>query len=1057
MQPDRSESPVLRSDPRVSDEDASGSMEVTIPALDSSDVRRKSSSTRPCTLVITHTGQCVNLVADSASGPPVETEEEMSVTKNAFFGKLRETFEDLNLRGLLWLNSQGQGKNIDAEKDVLSRFHNSYLYGDVPLSIKLRTAIRSGTWSHVTIWVEFFAAVISVTAYVRQTYTEETLGWSQFFRRVFSLYFAADYVLRIFSAPVRLYYIFSTAGIIDLISSLPIFYIWSVADNYSAVPQMLRVIRARRILPYLLTLGLVGGTIAQQIFLLIMYTLGTVFIAAGIFQWVEYKNTPANVKREANCDEAGCFTFYQAFYFLIVTITTVGYGDFSPKSNWGRFVAITVILAAVLILPLQINNILQLASRRPYGGKLALQKVVGSRFIILSGNVSFNTVEHFLSGFYHPCHDKDMTAFPIRVVIMAPFKPSFELKTLLTVYKDNVEFIEGVPTKETDLVRAGAKLASAFFLLADHYAKDFDAEDAAQMTRSLSVHRHCGPMARVIVELLKPENCKSALWDEFESGIEVLCPEAIRFKLLARSCHIQGFSTFIINLFRSGLFIRSPKEEHWMVQYYRGLQHEVFPVILPPCLHRQELMFEEVVEVMYLKYRVILFGLDVQIGDGSRTVVLYPRGRILDPCDVGLVIASDLAAAEQVSKFGLPVHQACPYLDFSQDLKIAMDDMVLQQVKNRWKEFRRNEEKWKSTNNTFGSLREGLKKNLAAWSSRKTTVTSLEDAIEAATRWPPLKLDKPDPPVLARRAQIIQAHLQSNTMNVVRLPSPHILVCIEGMWPVNLFYFVSNLRINNVLNLPVVILHPNEPTAAQWGCVGLFSDVYFVQGTALYELDLIRAGVLQAERVVILTETLQEESIQSDDSASMSQSINIADLNNVRIAANVERLISPARGRVIVELQQENQIQFLRPKFNIDARLFHTGMYHRDHTGRFQFAPPYIEGKGFSPGALTFLIYATFFNSTVISIVEQLSSGCPMDQLDEGSAEIRHFEQIAVPRHYQGQTFSDLFLGLLEHERILALGLYRPLGTQGSVVCYVSTNPEPSLSLVEGDLVYVLK
>lgn len=64
--------------------------------------------------------------------------------------------------------------------------------------------------------------------------------------------------------------------------------------------------------------------------------------------------------------------------------------------------------------------------------------------------------------------------------------------------------------------------------------QDPDAEDAAQIVRTLSVHRHCGPKVRVIVELLKPEKAVSAIWDDTEHGIEIICLDIIRFKLLAR-------------------------------------------------------------------------------------------------------------------------------------------------------------------------------------------------------------------------------------------------------------------------------------------------------------------------------------------------------------------------------------------------------------------------------------------------------------------------------------------------------------------------------------------
>jgi hypothetical protein len=129
----------------------------------------------------------------------------------------------------------------------------------------------------------------------------------------------------------------------------------------------------------------------------------------------------------------------------------------------------------------------------------------------------------------------------------------------------------------------------------------------------------------------------------------------------------------------------------------------------------------------------------------------------------------------------------------------------------------------------------------------KRFVITLEDAINMAMSWPPLQiLDKPDPSIIERRRADVHEHLKTSTLNVVRLGHPHILVCIQGKWPSNLFYFVSQLRTPRMPNPPIVILHPNEPSMADWGCVGVFPHIYFVIGSPSYELDLLRAGVLQA-------------------------------------------------------------------------------------------------------------------------------------------------------------------------------------------------------------------
>jgi potassium large conductance calcium-activated channel subfamily M alpha protein 1 len=72
------------------------------------------------------------------------------------------------------------------------------------------------------------------------------------------------------------------------------------------------------------------------------------------------------------------------------------------------------------------------------------------------------------------------------------------------------------------------------------------------------------------------------------------------------------------------------------------------------------------------------------------------------------------------------------------------------------------------------------------------------------------------------------------------------------------------------------------------------------------------------------------------------------------------------------------------------------------------------------------------------------------------STTLRQLDQVPVPKAYVGQTFEQLFLGMLRFEGCLALGLYRARGNKGAVSAFVSTNPEPTELLESTDLVYIL-
>ncbi|KAH8975770.1 hypothetical protein BDL97_01G177000 [Sphagnum fallax] len=1083
-------------------------VEVSVPSFDEdSGHGHNHCGTHSRRVLVSATGKCTPVNDDGDLIPGDDVDESVGVREvtrqrqtrklslpHMSFGKLTGSFEDKIIDAFIWLRKQTQGKQIHATKEVLATYHDSYLYGEVPFTTKVRTALRGWPLGNVLMWIEFLAAMASVALYIFTTYKigANELHWLRVVQLACGLFFVLDYILNLYSAPVRLYYIFSLRGLVDFVSTLPIILYWSPSKNNGAA--ILLFLRVLRIMPVITQVGgLTGGAIREQIFILVMYTLGVVFVAAGVLQWVDNKATAQSVIDSKGCGSQGCLSFFDAVYFIIVTISTVGYGDITPNSNWGRVVVICVILGAVIILPAQINRILQLASRRPFGGRFTVRKVVGSRFIIISGNLTYRTVQDFLSEFYHPNHNRDMDAFPLRIVLMAPYKPSFELKTLLMCYRHRVEFIQGTPVKDSDLDRVSAKVASAFYLLADQEAKDPDAEDAAQIVRTLAVHRHCGSKVRVIVELLKPEKAASAIWDDTDQGIEIMCLDVIRFKLLARSCQIKGLSTFVVNLFRTGLRVATPLEGHWMFQYMHGLRQEVFPIILPSIFHEEGLTFDQVCELVYRRNRVILFGLDIgheEDGEIAREVLLYPKGRIIHATDVGLGIAKDLDTAEEVSNFHFGTHHHCLHWqkfycmdclqtrffpnhrhkskdaellqivkegkDFNLDLEsngasIDQQDctssmlMEMQERINNWElpkpagskslidedtsiqqckhvlnsiaigkqpelsnhhvqrlithvasmndlpqysedkidsevrpqesievshELQETTRKGKlgrylshlgrgeiSQNHPRG-LRSHLSmtrgrhhdqshvhvhglisyasmSNLRAFSKEETPeieaqallrkgvrkhqdpgpslimpdmdnkhcntldmpkktkrfVITLEDAIDMAMSWPPLQiLDKPDPSIIERRRAEVYKSLKTSTLNVVKLSHPHILVCIQGKWPSSLFYFVSQLRTPGMPNPPIVILHPNEPSIADWGCVGVFQHIYFVIGSPSYELDLLRAGVLQAEKVVILTQGNVEQSmleIANDEDHNASSAAFSLDVNNVFIAATV--------------------------------------------------------------------------------------------------------------------------------------------------------------------------
>jgi voltage-gated potassium channel len=71
------------------------------------------------------------------------------------------------------------------------------------------------------------------------------------------------------------------------------------------------------------------------------------FISSGLFFYVENPLNP-NVQ-----------TFGDAFYFTVVTLTTVGFGDITPLSEAGKWITVFMILSGIILIPWQISRIVK--------------------------------------------------------------------------------------------------------------------------------------------------------------------------------------------------------------------------------------------------------------------------------------------------------------------------------------------------------------------------------------------------------------------------------------------------------------------------------------------------------------------------------------------------------------------------------------------------------------------------------------------------------------------------------------------------------------------------
>ncbi|HEY9669493.1 MAG TPA: ion transporter [Coleofasciculaceae cyanobacterium] len=160
--------------------------------------------------------------------------------------------------------------------------------------------------------------------------------------------FIVEYLLRLWCADFKIQFIFSPFSIIDLVAILP--SILGLATNLRFIRifrwfRLLRIIRFIKLEIFFLKINTEDGIIFTRI----LFTLFTIlFIYSGLIYQVEHRVNPEAFE-----------TFLDAFYFSVVTMTTVGFGDVTPISEGGRLLTVLMILTGIALIPWQLGDLIK--------------------------------------------------------------------------------------------------------------------------------------------------------------------------------------------------------------------------------------------------------------------------------------------------------------------------------------------------------------------------------------------------------------------------------------------------------------------------------------------------------------------------------------------------------------------------------------------------------------------------------------------------------------------------------------------------------------------------
>nr|XP_057914604.1 calcium-activated potassium channel subunit alpha-1a isoform X17 [Doryrhamphus excisus]XP_057914674.1 calcium-activated potassium channel subunit alpha-1a isoform X17 [Doryrhamphus excisus] len=937
-------------------------------------------------------------------------------------------------------------------------------------------------------------------------YKDFTLQIDMAFNVFFLLYFG----LRFIAANDKLWFWLEVNSVVDFFTVPPVFV--SVYLNRSWLG--LRFLRALRLIQFseiLQFLNILKTSNSIKLVNLCSIFISTWLTAAGFIHLVENSGDPWE-----NFQNSQSLSYWECVYLLMVTMSTVGYGDVYAKTTLGRLFMVFFILGGLAMFARYVPEIAALIlNRKKYGGRYNSTR--GRKHIVVCGHITLESVSNFLKDFLH----KDRDDVNVEIVFLHNISPNLELEALFKRHFTQVEFYQGSVLNPHDLARVKIESADACLILANKYCADPDAEDASNIMRVISIKNY-HPKIRIITQMLQYHNKAHLLnipsWN-WKEGDDAICLAELKAGFIAQSCLAQGLSTMLANLFSMRSFIEI-EEDTWQKYYLEGVANEMYTEYLSSAF--VGLSFPTVCELCYVKLKLLLIAIEYKSEQRESSILINPGNHVkMQEGTLGFFIASDAKEVKRAFFYCKACHD-----DITDPKRIKKCGC------------KRLEDEHPSTLSPKKKQRNGGMRNSPNCS--------------------PKMMSRHDPLLIPGNEQI-----ENMDMNVKRYDSTgmfhwcpskdiekviltrseasmtvlsgHVVVCIFGDVTsalVGLRNLVMPLRASNFHFhelKPIVFVGSLDYLRREWETLHNFPKVSILPGTPLSRADLRAVNINLCDMCVILSAnqnniedaslqdkecilaSLNIKSMQFDDSIGVLQAnsqgftppgmdrsspdsspvhgfvrqASVTTGSNIPIITELDK---PGKPPPSVSLSQEKKsgtnIQMITELVNDSNVQFLDQDDDDDPDTELYLTQPFACGTAFAVSVLDSLMSATYFNDNILTLIRTLVTGGATPELEALLAEENALRggystpqtlanrdrcRVAQLALYDGPfadlgdggCYGDLFCKALKTYNMLCFGIYRLRDAHLSTPSpctkrYVITNPPYEFELVPTDLIFCL-
>ncbi|XP_009999036.1 PREDICTED: calcium-activated potassium channel subunit alpha-1 isoform X11 [Chaetura pelagica] len=911
-------------------------------------------------------------------------------------------------------------------------------------------------------------------------YKDFTLQIDMAFNVFFLLYFG----LRFIAANDKLWFWLEVNSVVDFFTVPPVFV--SVYLNRSWLG--LRFLRALRLIQFseiLQFLNILKTSNSIKLVNLCSIFISTWLTAAGFIHLVENSGDPWE-----NFQNNQPLTYWECVYLLMVTMSTVGYGDVYAKTTLGRLFMVFFILGGLAMFARYVPEIAALIlNRKKYGG--TYNSTRGRKHIVVCGHITLESVSNFLKDFLH----KDRDDVNVEIVFLHNISPNLELEALFKRHFTQVEFYQGSVLNPHDLARVKIESADACLILANKYCADPDAEDASNIMRVISIKNY-HPKIRIITQMLQYHNKAHLLnipsWN-WKEGDDAICLAELKLGFIAQSCLAPGLSTMLANLFSMRSFIKI-EEDTWQKYYLEGVANEMYTEYLSSAF--VGLSFPAVCELVFAKLKLLMIAIEYKSEKRESSILINPGNHVkIQEGTLGFFIASDAKEVKRAFFYCKACHD-----DITDPKRIK---------KCGCKRLIYFEDEQPSTLSPKKKQRNGGMRNSPNSSPKLMRHDPLLIPGNEQIDNMDANVKKYDSTGMFHwcPAKDIEKVILTRSEAAMTVLSGHVVVCIFGDVKsalIGLRNLVMPLRASNFHYHElkhIVFVGSLEYLRREWETLHNFPKVSILPGTPLSRADLRAVNINLCDMCVILSAnqnniddaslqdkecilaSLNIKSMQFDDSIGVLQANSQGftppgmdrsspDNSPVHGLLRQPSITTGANIPIITELVNDSNVQFLDQDDDDDPD---TELY---------LTQPFACGTAFAVSVLDSLMSATYFNDNILTLIRTLVTGGATPELEALIAEENALRggystpqtlanrdrcRVAQLALYDGPfadlgdggCYGDLFCKALKTYNMLCFGIYRlrdaHLSTPSQCTKrYVITNPPYEFELVPTDLIFCL-